>query len=81
MKNAFLNGDLEEEVYMELPPGFNEDGKCEEVCGLKKSLYSLKQSPRAWFDRFTKLIKVRGTSRLEVITRCSIYIRMIRLRC
>ena len=59
MKNAFLNGDLEEEVYMELPPGVtnSEGGK---VCKLKKALYGLKQSPRAWFGRFTKSMKAFG---------------------
>ncbi|XP_073132836.1 uncharacterized protein [Henckelia pumila] len=56
VKNAFLNGDLEEEVYMELPPGFDEKSKNGKVCRLKKSLYGLKQSPQAWFDKFTKAI-------------------------
>ncbi|XP_071740533.1 uncharacterized protein [Rutidosis leptorrhynchoides] len=53
VKNAFLHGDLKEEVYMEGPPGFTSDFREREVCLLKKSLYSLKQSPRAWFGRFT----------------------------
>ncbi|RVW73975.1 Retrovirus-related Pol polyprotein from transposon TNT 1-94 [Vitis vinifera] len=60
IKNAFLNGDLEEEVYMEIPPGFEESMAKNQVCKLQKSLYSLKQSPRAWFDRFTKVVLKLG---------------------
>ena len=57
VKNAFLNGILEEEVYMEPPPGINANGK---VCKLKRALYGLKQSPRAWFGRFSKFMKEIG---------------------
>ncbi|CAL8996419.1 unnamed protein product [Prunus brigantina] len=61
VKNAFLHGDLEEEVYMDLPPGCNfTRDKGNQVCKLKKSLYGLKQSPRAWFGRFTKSMKFFG---------------------
>jgi len=45
---------------MELPPGFDEGKKDGKVCRLKKSLYGLKQSPRVWFDRFTKAIRKGG---------------------
>ncbi|KAA0046033.1 cysteine-rich RLK RECEPTOR-like protein kinase [Cucumis melo var. makuwa] len=59
VKNAFLNGDLVEEVYMSPPPGFEAQfGK--QVCKLQKSLYGLKQSPRAWFDKFTTFVKSQG---------------------
>ncbi|GJW81349.1 putative RNA-directed DNA polymerase [Tanacetum coccineum] len=54
VKNAFLNGYLEEEVYMEPPPGTRCNGK---VCELQKALYGLKQSPRAWFGRFSNFMK------------------------
>jgi Reverse transcriptase (RNA-dependent DNA polymerase) len=56
VKNAFLHGDLKEEVYMELPPGFDNEQVAGKVCRLKRSLYGLKQSPRAWFDRFSKIM-------------------------
>ena len=43
---TFLHGDLEENILMEQPKGFEVRGKSEQVCLLRKSLYSLKQSPR-----------------------------------
>lgn len=60
IKNAFLHGDLEEEVYMEQPPGFVAQGESGLVCKLKKALYGLKQSPRAWFGRFSSVVKSFG---------------------
>ncbi|RVW38069.1 Retrovirus-related Pol polyprotein from transposon RE2 [Vitis vinifera] len=48
IKNAFLHGDLAEEVYMEQPPDFVAQGESSLVCRLRHSLYGLKQSPRAW---------------------------------
>ncbi|XP_057749111.1 retrovirus-related Pol polyprotein from transposon RE1 isoform X1 [Arachis stenosperma] len=60
IKNAFLNGELEEEVFMKLPPGFEAELGRNKVCKLKKSLYGLKQSPRAWFERLGMVVKGLG---------------------
>jgi Reverse transcriptase (RNA-dependent DNA polymerase) len=57
VKNAFLHGDLKEEIYMDLPPGYQCSGTKRKVCKLEKSLYGLKQSPRAWFGRFCSAMK------------------------
>ena len=47
VKNVFLHGSLEEEVYMEIPPGYGAIDEGNKVWGLKKALYGLKQSPCA----------------------------------
>ncbi|KAJ2937847.1 hypothetical protein O0L34_g17825 [Tuta absoluta] len=57
VKNAFLNGDIDEEVYLEKPEGMKKDGK---VLKLKKSLYGLKKSPRYWNESFDRVMKQEG---------------------
>ena len=51
-KTAFLNGELDEEIYMEQPRGFIKENKEEKVCRLMKSIYGLKQSSKQWYIRF-----------------------------
>ena len=60
IKNVFQYGDLQEEVYMEQPPRFVAQGEIGKVCHLRKSLYGLKQSPRAWFDKFSQAVETFG---------------------
>ena len=57
--NAFLHGDLAEEVYMKLPPGF-EISNPFLVCRLHKSLYGLKQAPTCWFTKLVTALKTYG---------------------
>eukprot|EP00253_Pinus_taeda_P029965 PITA_29965 len=56
VKYAFLNGDLEEEVYIEQPNGFILGNDPKLLCRLKKALYGLKQAPRAWYFRLDKYL-------------------------
>ena len=60
VKIAFLNGDLEEEIYMTQPEGCVADGQENKVCELLKSLYGLKQAPKQWHGKFNETLLVGG---------------------
>jgi hypothetical protein len=57
VKTVFLNGDLEENVYMAQPKGFVVEGKERMGCRLKKSIYGLKQASRQWYLKFDSTIR------------------------
>ena len=58
--SAFLNGDLEEEVYMCQPQGFQVPGREHLVCRLQKALYGLKKAPRAWYIKIDTYLGEQG---------------------
>ena len=60
VKSTFLNGDLEEEVYIEQPDGFILGNDPNLVCRLKNALFGLKQAPRAWYYHLDKYLHQQG---------------------
>ena len=62
VKTAFLNGELEEEIYMKQPEGFVIPGQEHKVCRLVKSLYGLKQAPKQWHEKFDSVMMSNGFS-------------------
>jgi hypothetical protein len=57
MKSSFMNGEIEEEVYIEQQEGFQFSENVDYVCKLKKAFYGLKQAPRAWYSRLDKYLQ------------------------
>ena len=60
VKTNFLNGVIEEEVYVEQPQGFEIHDRESHVCRLKKALYGLKQAPKAWYGRMGSFLMSLG---------------------
>jgi hypothetical protein len=65
VKTAFLNGELDEEIYMDQPIGFVAKGQERKMCKLKRSIYGLKQSSRQWYLRFHQAILLNGFTMIE----------------
>ncbi|KAL4030903.1 hypothetical protein IC575_009157 [Cucumis melo] len=66
VNSAFLNGNLNEEVYVAQPKGFVDSEHLKHVYKLNKVLYGLKQAPRAWYERLTVYLRGKGYSRGEI---------------
>jgi hypothetical protein len=60
VKNAFLHGELQEEVYLDQPPGYEDMSHPNYVCRLRKALYGLKQAPKAWHDKIAESLVTIG---------------------
>ena len=76
VKNAFLHGELQEEVvYMDQPLGFEDDCHLGYVCKLQKALYGLKQTPRAWHSKIAQYLTSIGFCMSDVDH--SLYVHMI----
>jgi hypothetical protein len=60
VKTTFLNGELDEEIYMDHPDGFVVKGEEHKVCKLLKSLHGLKQAPKQWHEKFDTTLTSAG---------------------
>lgn len=71
ISHAFINGDIDAEIYMKQPEGFHQ-GNADTVCHLKKSLYGLKQAARCWNQKLHSALQSMGFKRLQ--SDASIYV-------
>ena len=67
VNTAFLNEDLEEEIYIDQLEGCVVSGKEKNVCKLVKSLYGLKQAPKQWHNKFDHVLVTNGYSKLRML--------------
>ena len=63
---TFINGVIEEEVYIEQPQGFKFEDRVTHVCKLKKDMYGLKQAPRGWHERIYSFLTSLGFTKSKV---------------
>ena len=75
VKSVFLYCDLDEEIYIQQPPGFVKHGEEQLVCRLKKSLYGLKQAPRIWYSKINDFFLTNGFKRSKADT--DVYVKHI----
>ena len=66
VKTSFLNGVIEEEVYIEQPQGFELKDRANNVCKMKKALYGVKQDPRSWYGRIDSFLTSMGFTQSKV---------------
>jgi hypothetical protein len=72
VKITFLNGELEEGIYMTQPDGFVVKGQEDKVCKLMKSLYGLKQTPKQWHEKFDVTL-ISACFNVNEVDRCVYY--------
>ena len=65
VKTAFLDGVIEEEVYIEPPEGFDVETRETHICRLHRALYRLKQAPQAWYSRIDNYLQEMGFQQSE----------------
>jgi len=66
VKSAFLNGFIDEEVYVSQPLGFEYHNNPDYVFKLKKAMYGLKQAPRQWYERLSNFLLSQGYERGKI---------------
>ena len=68
VNSGFLNGYIKEEIYVEQPPSFEDEGISDHILKLTKALYSLKQTPHALYERLSNFFLEKGFSRGKIDT-------------